>query len=143
MLSAKEAYPHIKMGVKGEVKHIQDKPLEKTKMKNIMVVSSEMKGGKEVSDVYNIELYGDKNMAKAEGIKVGDIVSTKGHVRHYDFVKDGQTITNKSFQNPYEIENHTREQKAEMKVETAADKSMDKSPDIKPKTAKKGKGLGI
>jgi len=49
-------------------------------MKNIMVVSSEMKGGRETSDVYNIELYGEKNMEKAKGIKVGDIISTKGHI---------------------------------------------------------------
>jgi len=142
VLTAKESYPHVKMEIQGEVKHIEDKKLGKTNMKNIMVVSSEMKGGREISEVYNIELYGEKNLEKAKGIKVGDIVSTKGHARLYDYEKDGVTKINKAFQNPLEIKNHTVERKAELKTETKPKVGKDvklKGPSIKSKI--KGKGL--
>ena len=144
VLTAKEAYPHVKMEIRGEVRHVEDKKLGKTDMKNIMVSSSEMQGGREVSEVYNIELYGERNMAKGKGIEVGDVVSTKGHVRMYSYMKDGQTITNKAFQNPYEIKNHTREHLAEMKVSADSEKSKGpKASQTKVKAKPKGKGLGI
>ncbi len=142
VMNAKEAYQHVKMEIKGEVKHIEDKKLGRSDMKNIMVVSSEMKGGREVSDVYNIELYGEKNMEKGKGIKVGDIVSTKGHVRMYDYVKDGQTKVNKSFQNPFEIENHT--QHHELASEMGEKKSPVKTANVEkaiPKNKIRGKNL--
>ena len=140
VMTAKESYPHVKMEIQGEVKHIADKKLGKTDMKNIMVVSSEMAGGRETSEVYNIELYGDKNMEKAKGVKVGDIVSTKGHVRLYDYVKDGETKINKAFQNPFEIENHTKELKTEEAKDTTVAKAKDPKVDI-PKPKGKDKGL--
>jgi hypothetical protein len=118
VMTAKEAYAHVKTQMQGEVRHIEDKKIRNTPMKNIMVVSSEMQGGREVNNVYNIELYGDKNIEKAKGINVGDIISTKGHVRIYDYLKDGETKQNKSFQNPREINNHT--QKKEVELEAGA-----------------------
>ncbi len=142
VLTAKESYPHKKMEIRGEVKHIEDKKIGKTDMKNIMVVSSEMKGGREASEVYNIELYGERNMEKANGIKVGDIVSTKGHVRLYDYVRDGETKMNKAFQNPFEIENHTKEQKTELGKKSGKDVA--KGTKVKgpaPKATAKGKGM--
>lgn len=142
VLTAKESYPHIKMEIRGEVKHIEDKKLGKTDMKNIMVVSSEMKGGREVNEVYNIELYGERNIEKAKGIKVGDIVSTKGHARWYEYNKDGETKINKAFQNPFEIENHTKEQKAELGKDSKKDVAKDTKVESSiPKSKAKGKGL--
>ena len=139
VMTAREAYPHIKKEIQGEVKHINDKKLGKTDMKNIMVVSSEMEGGKEVSNVYNIELYGKKNMDKANGIKVGDIVSTKGHVRMYDYQKDGELKVNRSFQNPVEIENHTVSKEKKMSVDNDIKPDVAKAPKAKPK----GKGVSM
>lgn len=140
VMTAREAYPHLRKEIQGEVKHISDKKLGKTDMKNIMVVSSEMEGGKEASNVYNIELYGKKNMDKAKGIKVGDIVSTKGHVRMYDYKKDGELKVNRSFQNPIEIENHTAVSK-EKKM--AADKDIKLATSKAPKAKPKGKGVSM
>ncbi len=139
VLTAREAYPHVKKEIQGEVKHIADKKLGKTDMKNIMVVSSEMEGGREVSNVYNIELYGDKNIAKGKSIKVGDVISTKGHVRLYDYVKDGENKINRSFQNPMEIENHTTEKskKVSKDLKPEVGKAAAKQPKVKPK----GKGI--
>ncbi len=139
IMTAREAYPHIKKEIQGEVKHINDKKLGKTDMKNIMVVSSEMEGGKEVSNVYNIELYGKKNMDKSNGIKVGDIVSTKGHVRMYDYQKDGELKVNRSFQNPMEIENHTVPKEKKMSVDQDIKQDVSKAPKVKPK----GKGVSM
>jgi hypothetical protein len=123
VMTAKEAYTHVKTQMQGEVRHIEDKKIRNTPMKNIMVVSSEMHGGREVNNVYNIELYGDKNIEKAKGINVGDIVSTKGHVRIYDYLKDGETKQNKSFQNPREISNHTRKKEVELEAGAATSKT--------------------
>jgi len=140
ILTAKESYPHVKMEIQGEVKHMEDKVLGKTDMKNIMVVSSEIKGGREVSEVYNIELYGEKNMEKAKNIRVGDIVSTKGHVRFYEYEKDGETRINKAFQNPFEIENHTKEQKRDQGKEPKPEVANEAKADQKSKAKVKSKG---
>ena len=144
VMNAKEAYQHVKMEIKGVVKHIENKKLGRSDMTNIMVVNSEMKGGREVSEVYNIELYGEKNMEKGKDIQVGDIVSTKGHVRMYDYVKKGETKINKAFQNPLEIKNHTKRRNVEL--DTPAGENVVKEPKTENKTVKskrKGKALQI
>ena len=127
IMNARESYPHIKMEVQGEVKHIEDKNLGKTDMTNVMIISSEIEGGKAINQPYNIELYGDKNMAKAKDIKVGDIVSTQGHVRMYEYMKNGENRVVRSFQNPYEINNHTKTHAKEVQQEVTKGNGKKKS----------------
>ena len=142
VLNARESYPHIKMEVQGEVKDIIEKHLGKTKMTNVLMVSSEMEGGKSVSNIYNIELYGERNQVKAKDIKIGDVVSTQGHVRMYEYVKDGEAKLIRSFQNPYEIKNHTRSQVQEEKKEEKKDKTMEgKKDETKGKKKSAGKKM--
>lgn len=141
VMNAKEAYPHIKKEVKGEVKHISEKSIGQTEMKNIMVVSSEMEGGREVSNVYNIELYGEKNIAKGKDINVGDMLATKGHVRMYDYVKDGENKINRSFQNPYEIQNLSTGHDQEKAIDNKASKTQKAAASKESKA--KGKGISM
>jgi single-stranded DNA-binding protein len=142
-LTAKEAYPHVKLSIENaEIRFIEDKKIRDTPMRNIMIVKNEIKGGKEVGSVFNIELYGARNIVKSEGFEKGNLISITGHARHYPYQsKEGEKKMNIAFQNPLEIKNHSLEAKAakSQKIETQAEVA----PQQKETKKSKGKGIGI
>jgi hypothetical protein len=153
ILTIKEAYPHVKMHIdKAEIRHMENKKIGSTPMRNIMIVQSEIRDGKPVSNVYNIELYGPAQIKKSEGFSVGQIISISGHARHYPYLsKTKEEKVNIAFQNPREIKNlslmaknqYEKKQKEEAKSKNITSIKLEGSANSKSKKKSKSKGIDL